>query len=519
MEEISEAEVKSTPKKIAKNTLFLYIRMFIMLAVSLFTARIVLQALGVSDYGIYSIVGGFVAMFAIVSGSISASISRYLAFEIGNRNFSRLSRAFSTSIIILTIVSAVIILLAETVGLWFLNVKMNIPAEKMVAANWVYQLSIVTFIINLISLPYNAAIIAHEKMSVFAYISLLEAVGKLLIAYIILFDFFDNLIVYAALMCLLACIIRVVYTIYCKRHFPECKFTKQFDKPFLKEMFGFAGWNFIGASSAMLRDQGGMVVINLFFGTVVNAACGIAAQVNNAVTGFVVNFMTALNPQITKSYANQDYDYMMKLIFQGARLSFFMLLLISLPLMVNIDFILSIWLTTVPGYTSLFIVLIITFAMCESISNPLITAMLATGNIRNYQIVVGGLQMLNLPVSYILLANGLPPQSVYITAIVISQLCLAARLIFLRGLINLDIKKYLGEVYFKAIAVSALSAFIPLLLKPWFTVNFGGFAALASISVIWTVAVIYAVGLSSTDRVFVNNKLKMAFSKFRNDKD
>lgn len=366
-------------KRIAKNTLLLYFRMLFLMAVSLYTSRVVLNALGVEDFGIYNVVGGVVAMFSVLSGSLSAAISRFITYELGKGNQENLNKIFSSAVTIQLILSGIIILLAETIGMWFLNAKMNIPEVRMEAANWVFQFSILTFAINLISIPYNASIIAHEKMSAFAYISILEAVGKLTIAYLITIAPIDKLIFYAILMCVVALVVRFTYGNYCKRHFSECTYHFVWDKQLLKQMFGFAGWNFIGASSAVLRDQGGNVVINLFCGPAVNAARGIASQVNNAVNQFVVNFMTALNPQITKSYAAGNKEYMMTLIFQGARLSFYMLLLLSLPILVNTHYILVLWLKIVPEHAVFFVQLILIFALSESISQPLITAMLATG--------------------------------------------------------------------------------------------------------------------------------------------
>ena len=345
-------------------------------------------------------------MFSVLSGSLSTAISRFITYELGKGNKENLNKIFSSAVTIQFGLAGIIILLAETIGIWFLNIKMNIPEVRMEAANWVFQFSILTFAINLISVPYNASIIAHEKMSAFAYISILEAVGKLTIAYLITISPIDKLIFYAILMCAVALVVRLTYGNYCKRHFSECTYHFSWDKLLLKQMFGFAGWNFIGASSAILRDQGGNVVINLFCGPTVNAARGIAFQVNNAVNQFVTNFMTALNPQITKSYASGDKEYMMTLIFQGARLSFYMLFLLSLPILVNTHYILTLWLKMVPEHAIAFVQLTLIFALSESISQPLITAMLATGKIRNYQIIVGGLQMMNLPVSYILLRIG-----------------------------------------------------------------------------------------------------------------
>lgn len=500
-------------KRIAKNTLLLYFRMLFLMAVSLYTSRVVLNALGVEDFGIYNVVGGVVAMFSVLSGSLSAAISRFITYELGKGNQKNLNKIFSSAVTIQLGLAGIIILLAETIGIWFLNVKMNIPEVRMEAANWVFQFSILTFAINLISVPYNASIIAHEKMSAFAYISILEAVGKLTIAYLIAISPIDKLIFYAILMCVVALVVRLAYGNYCKRHFSECTYHFSWDKQLLKSMFSFAGWNFIGASSAVLRDQGGNVVINLFCGPAVNAARGIAFQVNNAVNQFVVNFMTALNPQITKSYAAGDKGYMMTLIFQGARLSFYMLLLLSLPILVNTHYILALWLKIVPEHAVLFVQLILIFALSESISQPLITAMLATGKIRNYQIIVGGLQMMNLPLSYILLRLGYFPEVVIVIAICISQCCLAARLILLRGMIGLSITKYLKNVYLNIIVVCIIAVILPLISAYYIKESFINFILISLIAVICTLSSIYFLGCNNQEREFIHQKLGTIKSK------
>ena len=507
------SQTSDNNKRIAKNTLLLYFRMLFMMVVSLYTSRVILNALGVEDFGIYNVVGGVVAMFTVISGSLSAAISRFITYELGKGNQSKLNKIFSASVTIQILLSLIIVILIESVGVWFLNAKMTIPESRIAAANWVLQFSIITFVINLISVPYNAAIIAHEKMSAFAYISILEAVGKLAIAFLIMWSPIDKLIYYAILMCAVAVIVRFTYGHYCKKHFAECTYHFHWNKDILKQMFGFAGWNFIGAASAVFRDQGGNIVINLFYGPAVNAARGIAIQVNNAVSGFVSNFMTALNPQITKSYASGDREYMMNLIFQGARLSFYMLLLLSLPILVNTHYILVIWLKLVPEHAVLFVQLILIFAMCESISNPLITAMLATGKIRNYQIIVGGLQMMNLPISYICLRLGCIPESVLIVAIIISQLCLAARLYMLRGMIGLSSLKYLKNVYFNVVVVAIVSLIIPLLLSLNMTESFLSFIFLSLIAMLSTAVTELMVGCNKKERAFVVEKVKTIKNK------
>lgn len=502
-------------KRIARNTLLLYFRMLFLMIISLYTSRIVLNALGVEDFGIYNVAGGVVAMFFILSGSLSAAISRFITYELGKNNVLKLKTIFSSAITIQIGLGIVIAFFAETIGIWFLNTQMNIPIERMTAANWVLQFSIITFIINLISVPYNAVIIAHEKMSAFAYISIFEAIGKLLIAYLITISPIDKLIFYAILMCGVAIAIRLLYGYYCKRHFDECRFHFIWNKQIFQQIFSFAGWNFIGASSAVLRDHGGNIIINLFCGPTVNAARGIAFQVNNAIQGFVSNFMTALNPQITKSYAAKNYTYMMTLIFQGARLSFYMLLLLSLPIIINTHYLLTLWLNTVPEHTVLFVRLVLIFAMSESISGPLITAMLATGNIRNYQIIVGGLQMLNLPTSYILLSLGAIPETVLIVAVLISQCCLMARLYMLKKMIKLKIKDYLKKVYFNIITVSIIAIILPICMQERLAENFINFLLSSLICMLCTYLSIYYIGCSYEERKFIYNKFLILKSKIR----
>lgn len=501
-------------KRIAKNTLLLYFRMLFMMVVSLYTSRVILNALGVEDFGIYNVVGGVVSMFTVISGSLSAAISRFITYELGKGDQSKLNKIFSASVTIQLLLSLIIVVLIESVGVWFLNAKMTIPADRVTAANWVLQFSIITFVINLISVPYNAAIIAHERMSAFAYISILEAIGKLAIAFFIMWSPIDKLIYYAILMCTVAVIVRLTYGHYCKKHFTECTYHFHWDKDILKQMFGFAGWNFIGASSVVFRDQGGNIILNIFFGPTVNAARGIANQVNTAITGFVQNFMTALNPQITKSYASGDGEYMMTLIFQGARLSFYMLLLLSLPVLINTHYILVIWLKIVPEHAVLFVRLILIFAMCESISNPLITAMLATGKIRNYQIVVGGLQLLNLPLSYICLKTGFVPESILVVAIIISLACLFARLYMLRGMIGLSSILYMKNVFLNVLVVALLSTIIPYMLFCYMKETFFSFIIITLIAVLCTLVVEFYIGCNQKERFFVLNKVRNIKNKF-----
>lgn len=444
-------------KRIAKNTWMLYIRMLFTMGVSLFTSRVILQALGVEDYGIYSVVGGFVSMFALISNSLSAAISRFITFELGKGESSRIKDVFSTAVIIQLVLALLICILLESVGVWFLNTQMTIPTERLYAANWVLQFSIITFAFNLISVPYNAAIIAHEHMGTFAFIGLFEAISKLIIVYLLYISPIDNLIFYSFLICLLSVIVRFLYQIYCRKHFVECKLYFCYDKSLIKEIFGFAGWNFIGASSGVLRDQGVNILLNIFCGPLVNAARGIAMQVSSAVQQFSLSFTTALNPQITKSFAANDRDYCFKLVFQGAKLTYILMLLISLPIILETPIILKIWLGVVPDYAVIFVQLVLMYGLSESISYTMVTLMLATGNIRNYQLLVGGCQMLNFPLSYTLLKFGVSPEYTFVVSICVAIGCLLLRLFMLNRMVALPIKRFLQSVIFKVLLVTLAS--------------------------------------------------------------
>lgn len=513
---MSENKMTSTSnnKRIAKNTMLLYFRMLLMMVINLYTSRVILKALGVEDYGIYNVVGGMVTMFSIFSASLSSAISRFITFNIGNGNHEKLNSVFSTSINIQLIIGIIIILLLESIGICFLNYKMVIPDDRLVAANWVFQFSTITFVLNLLTVPYNASIIAHEKMSAFAYISILDAILKLIVAYVIVCEPFDRLVFYAMLLMLLGLINRFIYAVYCKRQFEECTYHFVWDKSLLKEMFSFAGWNFIGASSAVLRGQGVNILINLFNGPVVNAARGIAVQVNSAVNQFTSNFMTAINPQITKNYASGNYDYMMKLIFQGARLSFYILLILSLPIIFTTPYLLKLWLDNVPEHTVNFVRLVLVFTMSESLANPLVTAMLATGNIRNYQLVVGGLQLLNLPISYLFLKLGYSPEVVYVVAIVISVICEISRLWMLRSMIGIPMGRFLKNVYLNVIVVFAVSSIIPCLCAYYIhNDTLMAFIIMCIVCVLSTIVTILVVGCSDPERIMIRNYVVKAIVK------
>ena len=495
-------------KRIAKNTLLLYVRMLLLMLVSLYTSRVNLNALGVVDFGIYGVVCGVVGMFYIVSNALVGSINRFLAFEIGAHNQERLNSIFCTAKGIQSILVCVVLLLAETIGLWFLNNKMVIPPERLVAANWIYQFSTMSFCLDLLVIPYTADIIAHEKMSAFAYISILTAIGKLIVAWTILISPIDRLIWFGALILVNSTIIRFVYIYYCKHHFEECRSSFRFDKSIWKEMFSFAGWNFIGTIAAIFRDQGGNILINLFAGPATNAARSIANQVNSAVSGFADNFQTAIKPQIIKSYARGNFEYLHNLIFQGARFSYYILLILAMPILCNTHYILQLWLGIVPESAVLFVQLILVLTMSESLAGPLITAMLATGNIRDFQIIVGGLNLLNLPLSYLSLRLGAIPEIVVMISIIISICCEMVRVLLLRKMIKMSIRAFLIHVYFNVIAVSIVACILPVYLHSTIEETFGSFILNIVIAIVCTIFSIIFVGCNYRERRIVYCKTK-----------
>lgn len=505
------SETSANNKRIAKNTLVLYVRMLFLMVISLYTSRVILEALGVEDFGVYNVVGGFVALFGILCRSLSSAASRFLNFEMGRGDNDRLAKVFSTTLTIHVALAVIIAVLAELVGVWFVNNKMVISPDRLYAANWVFQFSVLTFCFNLITVPYHAAIIAHERMKVFAYIGIFEGIAKLLICYLLLISPLDRLIFYGILMFLIQLVVCLMNQIYCRKHFLECEYHFVREKGLFKEISSFASWNMIGSSSAILRNQGNNILINLFFGPVVNAARAVANQVLHAVHAFVENFFTALKPQITQSYANGNWSYMMTLIFQGSRLAYYMLLFLCMPILLNTDYLLHLWLKTVPDHSVSFVQLTLVFTMVESISSPLITAQLATGKVRNYQLVVGGLQIMNVPISYIILKMGGIPETILYVTIFISMCCLCARLYMLTSSIHLNVWGFVVRVLLNISVVSIISLIIPLCLQLVMKETFVSFVFISFACFISTIFSILFVGCNKSERQFVYakaNKLK-----------
>lgn len=502
-------------KRIAKNTLFLYFRMLITMAVTLYTSRVVLNTLGIVDYGIYNVVGGVVTMFSFLNGAMASSTQRYLTFELGKGDTVRLNQVFNASLRIHLGISLGILILGETIGLWFLNTQMNIPAARMNAAQCVYQLSILASMVTILSIPYNAVIIAYEKMSAFAYISIIEVSLKLLIVYLLLLFRIDKLILYAFLMLVVSLSIPLIYTLYCKKYFKTIYTTKLKDKKLLKEMTGFAGWNMFGSLAAIGFSQGINILLNIFFGPVVNAARGITTQVQGAIQQFCANFQTAMNPQITKSYAINDTDYLHNLIFRSSRFSFYLLLILSLPVMMETETILNIWLKEVPPHTVNFIRLTLCIGLVDSVSNPLITAAQATGRIKVYQIVVGGILLFIVPISYIALKMGFAPESVILVHLSMVIIAQTARLLMIRPMINLSLRKYITEVGINIAATCLAASILPLFLRWYLPQSFINFILVCLCSIISAGLASYYIGFSKNEKRFVSEKIYTIINKLK----
>lgn len=454
-------------KRIAKNTLFLYIRTLFVLVISLYMSRVILQVLGVNDYGIYQVIGGLVSMFGVLSTALSAAISRFITFEIGSGNKEKLYRVFSTGIIIQFIIASIVLLVAEVIAIWFIQTQMQIPKERMIAAQYVLHCSLITFCINLVCVPYNACIIAHEHMKAFAYISMLDVLLKLVVCFCIFISPVDKLIFYAVLLTIEAVIIRIIYSFYCHRHFEETRNKLIFDKVIFRDMLSFSGWNFFNNANGILSIQGVNMLINVFFGVTVNAARGIAVQVENAVLQFVNNFTVAINPQITKSYATGDMERMYSLVCRGAKFSYFAMLLMALPIVCEAEKILNIWLTVVPEHTVIFVQLSLVLGVFDCVGASGYTACAATGKMKRYALILTPIGLLEFPLTWVFFLMGAPVVSTYYLYIFIKFLVLMARLFLLRDMVGLSPVVFI-KIVFYPIVLTTLVAVLPSMLVIYF---------------------------------------------------
>lgn len=464
MEFMGETSVNR--KRIAQNTLMLYIRMGVVMLIGLYTSRVVLDVLGAVDYGLYNVIGGIVVAFAFFNGVMSGACNRYFAIELGKGDGTALKKLFSLNVLMFAGLALIVLVLTETLGLWLLETKMDIPADRMTAARFTYQFSMAAFIVNMLSTPFRAIIMAREKMKVFAYGSIVEVVLKLAIVYLLVISPFDKLSFYAALMFAVTSGVSLFYVLYCRRFYAECRFSYYWDKGLFKEICGYTGWNMVGAMAGVGNNQGLNILLNMFFGPAVNAARGMAHQVYWNINLFVQNFVSAANPQIIKSYASGERDEMLKLVFQTSKFSWYLLFALVLPVWLEAPAIIDFWLKDVPEHTVTFARLMLLVAMVDSLGYPLGTAVQATGRVKTYQIVVGGTLLVTLPVAYVLVKwAGADPETVFFILMGTSVLAQILRVFFVKNLLGMSLGGYLREVILPVALVTLTSASFPVLLE------------------------------------------------------
>ena len=502
------ADSYTNTQRIAKNTIILYFRMAVTMLVSLYASRVVLNSLGVSDYGIYNVVGGVVGMFSLLSGSLSAAISRFLTYEIGKGNPEKINEVFSVSCVVQAGLAIGVILIMEIVGVWFLNTQMNIPEDRMYAANWVLQCSFFSFAVGLVSVPYNALIVAREKMNVMAYISIIETFLHLAVVLSLFISPFDKLIFYGVLLLLVAIFIRFVNVIYCKKHFVESHFRLVKNKESYLSIFSFAGWNFFSQGSQLLNTLGTNLLTNIFFGVEVNAARAIAVQVNKSIRQFINSFMIAVNPQITKSYAVGELSYMHSLICRSAKFSFFVMLFFAIPIWMETPFILKLWLNIVPTYTVVFVRLILVAALCTVLTYPIDTAQAATGKVKKASIVITMWSSLVFPLTWLAFYLGTSPTAYYFLYIIVYFLLIFIKLYLVAELIQMKMRYFLMKVLFKVSLIALMAIVPPYLLLCILKAGLLRFLVIGVISVLWTSVVIYFIGLDRMEKTFLYQQIQ-----------
>ena len=493
---------QNTTKRIAKNTLMLYFRQILIMIVSLYTVRVVLNTLGAEDYGIYNVVAGVVVLFSFVNNAMATSTQRFLNFNLGKEDIEKTQQTYSASLLIHIGIALIFIVLAETIGLWFVNTKLNIPLERHSAAMWCYQFSIITTVFNILRVPYNAVIIAYEKMSFFAWVSIVETVLKLLVVYLLIISPLDKLVAYVILLTLVSIIILFCYKIYCNKKFEIAHYKRITDYSLVKEILGFSGWSLFGATANVANNQGTNIVLNMFTNVTVNAAMGIANQVNSAVYSFVSNFQTAFNPQLIKSYAAGEKEKFDTLIVRTSKFSFMLLWFVVLPLTLNLDFVLQIWLNNVPEFSVDFVKLILIYSLLDAINGPLWLAVQATGVIKKYQIIVSCLIFANLPLSIVAFMLGANPCWILYIKIILSCVITVFRLIYLNVTQCFSVKKYIKNVLLPMIGIIVLSYMISGFCSS-FIKGLTYFFVSCVISVMVNILLFFFVGINRKEKEFV----------------
>lgn len=475
-----------------------------------------MDSLGIEDYGIYNVVGGFVSMFALISSALTSACTRFINYEMGKSDKSRQNSVFSTAVTIQWALAIIVLIFSELLGVWYIDNVMVLPANRLLAANCCFQFSVFNFVMNLITVPYNASIIAHERMKAFAYVSLYEGAAKLIISFLIYKSPIDSLIFYAALLCLLQFSVCYTYQRYCKKNFVECAYRRVFDKALMKSMLSYSTWHLAGNGAFVLKTHGINIILNLFFGPVVNAAKGIANQVQAAVTQFSSNYMMAMNPQITKSYAQGNYDYMFNLVYKGSRFSYYLLFLVSLPIIVNADYILDLWLVDVPDTSVLFVQLTLIAGLITSFSRPMITAQNATGDVKAFQLTIGFIIMLNLPFSYLLLYLGCESHFVMYVYILLEAVALFTRIFMLpHTILEFRPFNYCRRVLLNCVVASIIPIIIAIACSHVFKHGFSMLVWNVLIILMASLASLYFIGCSKSERKMVKEKTMSLFLKLK----
>ena len=495
-------------QRIAKNTLYLYVRTGFTLLVSLYTSRVVFNALGVEDFGIWGVLGGLITMFSFVNQSLSSSIFRYITHAIGLNDNNKLNNVYSISIIIHILLALLIFGLCETFGGWILAEKMVIPIEKQKMAEIVFHIVIVSSSLSLLSVPFNSVIIAYERMNIYAYMTIIDVIFKLIIAFIICQIGSNRLIWYSLMMLFITIFMLVVYIFYVIRNFKELKFKWVYDISLYKSILSFSGWSFCGNIAAVGYNQGLNILLNIFFGPVVNAARGISLQIEQTVRSFVVNFQSAINPQIIKNYAQKEFEQMHILMFRSSKFSVFLLYIFALPIMLETDAILYLWLGQVQHYTVIFIRIMFLVIALETMSNSLMTGVVANGHIRNYQLVVSFILILIVPISYIVLKSGAGAEMVFIIYLIMEILAVIARLYFAKKMVNLDIKQFALYVIIPSVIVILLGSLIPLALHIFIQASYVRSICVILISGLTSCSSIYLFGMTVSERTLINQIIR-----------
>lgn len=499
-------------KRIIKNTLFLYLRMFLTMGVGLYTSRVVLKVLGVDDYGLYNVIGGIVVLLSIISNSMTTATQRFITYELGKGNMEHVNRVFSMSMIAHFIICGVILLLGETIGLWYVINQLNIPEGRETAAMWVYQMSLIAVFIRLIQSPYNASIIAYERMSFYAYISIIDVILKLAIVFVLLISPIDKLIQYSILILSVHIFIYFINRHYCNKNFKTCKFHFEIDKAYFKNLFSYLGWNLVGATASLGTQQAGSLIINKYLTVAVNAAYGVSAQVSGAINAFVGNFQVAFTPQLIKLFSQNRMDEFWKLSKTSALLSYFLLFILAFPVCINIDYILDIWLVEVPEYSSVFCQLLILYMLIDAAQAPLWIGINATGNIKVYEIWLSSILLLNIPFSILVLSLGWEPYWVLVVRVLLNFITAVIRCIHVKWQFNFPIKQYFFEVVIHILAVSLVMILIWYVLSKYITYHtFFGLCANVIMYLVLGVVITYILGIGSKEREylkkFVLNKM------------